>query len=197
MAQRVFTFNSPVEVKETIDMISKVVSVLRGKTVIKDNVIVGKWRSNGYRTLLPHKFTFYVGNDHVRVITRDLSSDCSNIKWEYGCHRGLRIWDDFISTLLQMFPNLDFGLSDGRLHIVSAKLISDGTEQSFYSASFGRDSMMSSLIGFSVGETRKSFSNEVLVTVRYSNGMILEGELSKKSKVYNRILVDLSKLNER
>ena len=184
-------------VSETIDVISKVVSVLRGKTVVKDNVITAKWRSRRYQTFFPHKFTFYVGEDVVRVITQDYSGDYSNIKWEYACYGVLRIWDDFIFTLSQMFSELDFGLYDNRFHIVSAKLLSDGVEQAFYSASYGRESITGSLIGISSGETRTIFSKDVPVIVRYSNGMVLEGNLSKKSKVYNRILVDLSKLDEK
>ena len=196
MAQRVFTFTSPTGVSETIYMISKVVSVLRGKIVVKDNMITAKWRGRGYQTFLPKKFTFYVGEDYVRVITQISAGSYNEIKWEYKCYGDMLIWDDFVFTLLQMFPDIDFGLSDGKMQIVSAKFNSDGIEQNYYSSSFCTEGITGSLIGFSAGETRKSFANNFLVTVRYSNGMILEGNLSKKSKVYNRILVDMSRLSE-
>lgn len=196
MAQRVFTFHSPLGVEETIDSILRVVSVLRGTTVVTGNVITAKWKGRKYQTFFPVKFTFYIGEDSVRVVTKDYSGIFNEIKWEYSGVGSVLVWDDFVLTLTQMFPQLEFGLQEGRFHIVSAKVLSDGVEQSFYSTSVGQRGILGSTVNYSVGETRRVFSDGVLVIVRYSNGMVLEGMLSKKSKVYNRILVDLSKLSE-
>ena len=214
MGQRVYTFKSPVDRGETIDIITKVVTILNGKYKVEGNIVTAKWRSKRYQTFLPVKFTFYVGADVVRVVTSESSCDKDVIKWEYRCVGITRVWDDFVITLTLSCPQYDFGLSSGSFHIVSAKFMTNGIEQQFHSVSFNRPSIGGAVVGgalfgdvgaiigsgrgttYTSGTTTSSFSNSVLVKLRYSNGLILEGELSTKSKVYNRIFVDLSELSE-
>lgn len=190
MTNRVFTFMSPTSSDETADIISKVVARLGGKISVKGNVIVAKLRSNRYLTIFPRKFTFYIGAEAVRVVTTDSAGSYPKIRWEHRCRGTALIWDDFIMALTQMFPQYNFGITAGSIHIVSAKIVSDGTTQLFNSHGVAFGGML-----LSSGEVRTSFSKEVLASVRYSNGMVLDGEISKQSNVYNRIMVDLDRLN--
>lgn len=214
MGQRVYTFKSPVGRGETIDIISSVVKNMLGTFKVEGNVLTAKLRSKRYPTFFSQKFIFYVGTDIVRVVTKESAVSYDNIKWEYRCKGVARIWDDFIIGLSQVYPHYDFELSSGDFHIVSAKFMSDGIEQQFHSTSSHRPSMTGAIIGGALfgdagaiigsgrgktitsGTTKSSFSDSILVKLRYSNGFLLEGELSRKSKVYNRILVDLSELSE-
>lgn len=213
MPQRVFTFHSPVNKDETIDIITKVVSEIRGKTQVDGYVITASWWLNN-TTLFPHKFTFYIGDDMVRVVTGDFTSSYKKIKWEYRSMNVLKLWQEFVRFLTLMYPNLDFGLERGTFHIVAAKIMSDGIEQVFSSASVSRPSIggaimggllfgdVGAIIGGTCGKTHTTgvskgvMSDNVLVTVRYSNGFNLEGTISKKSSVYNKILASLSVLSK-
>ena len=212
MAQRIFTFHSPTDMGETIEMIVKSVTALKGKAKVRDNLVIARWRSKRSRTIFRHKFKFYVGKDMVRVVTGDDSRACRRIKWELKCRSMIHLWDDFVISLSNMFPDLNFELESGRFHIVSAKIMSDGIEQVFSSTSVSTPSIGGALIGGALfggvgaivggsggrtrtsGTTRSAFSDKVLVAVRYSNGMNLEGEVSKRSAVYNKIIVSLSEL---
>lgn len=213
MSQRVFTFYSPADCDKTIDMIVDSVSAIRGKTKVHDNVVIARWRSRRYNTIFRHKFKFFVGNDMVRVVTNDDSRSCRRIKWEMKCRAMIHLWDDFVISLTQMFPNMNFELQSGKFHIVSAKMMSDGIEQVFSSKSVSTPSIAGALVGGALfgavgaivggsggktrtsGSTKAKFSGEILVTARYSNGLNLEGGVYKSSKVYNQILVNLSELS--
>ena len=213
MSQRVFTFYSPVDSEKTIEMIAGAVSAINGKTMVRNNVVTARWRSRRQNTIFPHKFEFFVGKDVVRVVTNDNSSLCRNIKWEMKCRSMIHLWDDFIISLTKMFPDMNFELRSGDFHIVSAKIMSDGIEQVLSSTSVSTPSIGGALVGGALfgavgaivggsggrtrtsGSTRAKFSNETLITARYSNGLNLEGVVYKSSKVYNRIIVNLSELS--
>lgn len=207
MAQRVFTFHSPADVKQTITLIEDVVSHLNGKVKTSGNVIKAQWWANN-TTLFPHKFTFYVGKEMVRVVTSDLNTAWyKTIKWEFGIYNSvLKLWREFIRLLNRRYYKLDFSLESERFYIVSAKIMSDGIEQVTTSTSKTKPSIAGAMVGGALfgdvgaiigsgrsktrttGTTRSVFSDKVLVTVRYSNGLILEGKISKKSQVYNSIV---------
>lgn len=213
MSQRVFTFYSQVEPKETIEIISKVVSELKGKVKIDGNIVTAKWRCYN-TTMFRHKFTFYVGKDVVRVVTGDSSSSYGFIKWEYRLNAVMKVWDGFIKTLSQMYPDMNFELEPGKFHIVSAKLMSDGIEQVYSSTSVSKPSIGGALIGGAlfggvgaiiggsrsktreVGSTSTEFSSVFLIKARYSNGLNLEGEISKTSSIYHKISTGLIETSE-
>jgi hypothetical protein len=209
MVQRVFTFYSQVEPHETIEIISKVVSELKGKVKIDGNVVIAKWRCNN-TTTFRHKFTFYVGKDVVRVVTKDSQELFYNrIKWEFGLNAVLRVWDGFIKTLEQMYTDMNFELESGKFHITSAKLMSNGIEQTYSSVSISKPSIGGALLGgalfggvgaivggsggktHTIGGTSSNFSDTFLVKVRYSNGLNLEGTISKMSDIYHKIVAGL------
>lgn len=209
MAQRVFTFHSPVEPQKTIEIISEVVTKLKGRIKVEGLVATAKWWSKG-ATTLPHKFKFYIGKDIVRVVTGDMNSAYQKIKWEFRCNPVLKLWNVFVKELTHLYPDLSFEISCDEFQIVSAKILSDGIEQTFSSKSVTKPSIGGALLGgalfgdvgaiiggsrtktHTTGTSTSTFSSDVLVRVRYSNGFNLEGTISKKSLVYNSILVGLS-----
>ena len=214
--QRVFTFHSPVEQSKMIEIIGSVVSKLGGKTKVAGNVVTAKWWHKG-TTTFSHKFTFFVGKDVVRVTTGDSQSLYhQTIKWELGLSSAVvKLWNEFVRVLVQMYPSLEFELEQCKPYMMSAKLMSDGVEQVFSSTSVSTPSIGGALLGGALfggvgaivggsrsktrtsGVTRAEVSNTVLVTVRYSNGLNLEGNISRKSDIYNKILVGLCEVTEK
>ena len=207
----VYTFSSPVNTNEMVGIITRVVTAIGGKSRVSGDVVTASWYSRRFMTVLPQKFVFYVGKDMVRVVT-----SCAHgmIAWNAKLGGPVRLWDDFVIALEKTYPKLDFQIKSGDYHIVSAKIMSDGIEQTFVSKSINRPSIggalvgsmlfgdIGALIGASAGTTMTSgrmktvFSQNVLVLVRYSNGLIVEGSISKKSGVYNLILANMSELDE-
>ena len=206
MAQIVFTFRSPIETEETIGMIERAITDLEGKTKRKGNVLVAKWRMSKWHNT--RKFKFYVGANEVRVITDDWRENVS-IKWERKSRGIFATWNAFVELLLQSNPGVDFQLASGDFHIVSAKIMSNGIEQISSSTAKTKPSIGGALVGGAlfggvgaivggshtktktIGSTQNVFSNNLLVVVRYSNGLILEGTVFKDSTVYNNIMVGL------
>ena len=208
-----FTFSSPVNPNEMVQMIAQTVHNIGGIATISDNIVHAKWKSARFRTTFAKRFTFYVGKDMVRV-TSNATLNASYIWWKTEVLGLARLWDDFISRLIETYPNLDFQLQSGAYQIVSAKILSNGIEQTFSSTSTTSPSISRALIGGALfggagavvggsysttqttGSTNTTFTNSVLVAVRYSNGLTMEGEISKKSEVYNQIMVNMSQLTE-
>lgn len=208
MAQRVFSFHSPVDEMETIDIITNVISQLKGKTKVSGNKVTAKWWCKS-ATFFPHKFTFFIGKNIVRVITSDSDDFLTYkfIKMEFGLNNVLKVWDAFVKTLVQMYPDLNFELKPGKFSIVAVKTMSDGVKQVHSSTSVTNPSICGALLGGALfgdvgaiiggsrtttstkGTTTASFSDTVLVTVRYSNGFILDGTISKKSAIYQQVMV--------
>ena len=214
--QRVFTFHSPVEQSKMIEIIGSVVSKFGGKTKVSGSVVTAKWWYKN-TTTFSHKFTFFVGKEVVRVTSKDSQWTYHNtIKWEFGfCSAVVKLWNEFVRVLTQMYPSLDFELEQGKPYMVSAKLMSDGVEQVFSSTSVSKPSIGGALIGGAMfggvgaivggsrsktrtsGSTRTVLSHTILATVRYSNGLNLEGNISRKSDIYNKIQVGLCEVTEK
>ena len=216
MAQRVFTFHSPVESSKMIEIITEVVSALNGKVkVTGSNMITAKWKYKG-QVFTSHKYTFFVGNDVVRVTSDDPNGMYHlTIKWEIGLSSNVvKMWNEFVKALTEMYPTLDFELEQGKPYIVSAKFMSDGVEQVFSSKSVSKPSIGGALIGGALfggvgaiiggsrsttrtsGSTHTSFSSTLAAAVRYSNGLNLEGSISRTSDVYNQIQVGMCEVTE-
>ena len=139
-----------------------------------------------------------------------MNSAYQKIKWEFRCNPVLKLWNVFVKELTHLYPDLSFEISCDEFQIVSAKILSDGIEQTFSSKSVTKPSIGGALLGgalfgdvgaiiggsrtktHTTGTSTSTFSSDVLVRVRYSNGFNLEGTISKKSSVYNSILVGLS-----
>lgn len=213
--QRVFTFYSPVDQKKMIGIITNTITNFGGKVKVSGNIVTAKWSFQGI-TAFRHKFVFYVGKDIVRVTTNDSQKAYYKaIKWEYRLNKVMSIWDGFVIALRNSHANLDFGLEHGKFYMVSAKIMSDGIEQTFSSTSVTNPSIGGALIGGALfggvgaivggsrsktrtsGTTKAKFSNKVLVKARYSNGLNIDGEVSKKSETYNRIMAGLCEVTEK
>lgn len=219
MGQFVFTFYSPVEVKDTFDIIERVVTSMKGKTKrVSDCRINAEWRvqkyhSKQYHTVLPTKCSFYVGKDMVRAVISN-SAEPTVI----GTSRKLVgieiVWNAFIESLITMYPDMDFGMKPGTAMLDAIKMVGNGTEQVFTSTSWNNPSWGGALLGgilfgtpgaivggmggttHTAGRSSTRFSDKVLAKVRYTNGLTFEGEMLKSSSAYNEIMVNMSQWME-
>lgn len=225
MAQVIFTFYSPKEVNETCNIIKDVIKSIGGK-VKKERgyVFEAHWRSSKYITVFPTRFVFYVGKDMVRVVLRkSASSALFGALFDNGTPmittvRGVsgfeRVWNEFIVGLCTKYPNMNFGLVPGKASLDAVKMVGDGVEQVFTSTSWNNPSWGGALVGGllfgstgailggmsgstrTTGKTTARFSNTVLATVRYTNGLTYDGEMTKNSATYNEIIVNMSELSK-
>ena len=217
MGQFIFTFHSPMGIPDTISMIKNVVRYIGGK--IKDerkNIIFAAWRTKSFMTVFPTKCTFYIGEDMVRAVIPAPSGFGGGI---VAMERGKgspyeRVWNEFILGLNRLYPNIDFGIVPGTITLDAVKFVGDKTEQVFTSTSRSTPSLSGALVGgmlfgstgaiiggmnqttVTQGRSTTRFANKLLVTVRYSNGLIFDDEIIKDSYVYNQIIVNMSKLDK-
>lgn len=208
-----YTFNSPVDQIRTCKIIKDVVASIGG--IIKyerGNTIEASWRSPKFKTIFPSRFTFYVGANIVRVTM-------STGVWREIMYERLpggtdEIWHMFVEELLNRYPSIDFGLSLGTVVMSSVKFFGDGTEQVFTSNSRTKPSLGGALVGgllfgstgailggmhtrtFTSGKMTTRFAKTMLVTCRYTDGLVLDGEIYINSPVYNEIIVNMSQLTE-
>jgi hypothetical protein len=170
------------------------------------------YHSKQYHTVFPSKFTFYVGEDIVRVIDSKGMMQMIPLRFKVGGYSA--IWNAFVESLLKVAPDTDFGLRAGDVELVAAQFVGDETEQVFVSTTHHSPSLggavfggllfgtPGAIIGSSYGTSHTSgklstqFSGSVLVKARYSNGLLAEGKLHKNSPAYNEILVNMSRYSE-
>lgn len=222
----VFTFYSPKEVKETCNIIKDVILSINGKIKKeRNNVIEAHWRSSKFITVSPTRFVFYVGDDLVRVlIPPSVPSALFNATFDSGTpmitmNRGMsgleKVWNEFVEGLCTKYPTIDFGLLPGKASLDAIKIVGDGIEQVFTSTSWNRPSWGGAFLGgllfgstgaiiggmsggtMTRGSTMTRFSNKVMATVRYTNGLTYDGEMMKNSPTYNEIIVNMSKWNKK
>lgn len=213
-----YTFYSPMEITETCNMIKDVVISIGGKIKSeRDNVIEAKWRNPKLLTVFPTRFTFYVGKDMVLVNSSPpilFGNGTPMIFTTRGGSRQDWIWDMFIIELQKRYPTIDFGLIPGKAKIDVIKFIGDGLEQVYTSTSWSNPSWGGALLGgmlfgsagaiiggmggttYTKGNTSTRFSNEILASVRYTNGLTYDGMLIKNSSTYNEIIVNMSMLSK-
>jgi hypothetical protein len=191
-------------------MIERTVTEIGGKVKSSPRgTVVAKWvKSFGD---FSGKYTFYIGNGVVRVIHPAVRQELPpRIKYPRRPKYDEKAWGKFVNKLLELYPNGEFGLEIGDLHIISARLLTDGIETVLYSSSSHVPSLGKALLGDALfgtpgaiagaasGKTytrsvmSQRFSDSVLAQVRYSNGLLLEGEIKKKSPVYNTLMVNLT-----
>lgn len=209
----VYSFCTPLNKAETCKAIKAAITAIGGKTSdISQYVIFGKWRSDRYHTVFPKKFTFYIGDGTVRVI-------CGSQKMEFffmrfplrGWHT---IWNRFIESLLKLYPNQDFGLVPGDIELTAVEFLGDASEQIFIATTEHSPSLagaiiggdlfgpIGALIGSSYGTSHTTITSTTkyadceLARGRYSNGLLVEGRISRNSPVYNEILVNMRSLSQ-
>lgn len=219
MGQFIFTFYSPVEVEDTFDIIERVVTSMKGKTKrVSDCRIDAKWRVQKYHskhfyTMFPTKCKFYIGKDMVRAVISN-SAEPTVVVTRRRLAGIEIVWNAFIESLITMYPDMDFGMKPGAAMLDAIKMIGNGTEQVFTSASWNNPSWGGALLGGilfgapgaiiggmggttrTTGSSTTRFSDKVLAKVRYTNGLTFEGEMLKTSSAYNEIMVNMSQLTK-
>ena len=211
----IYTFRSPLGIGETYNVIKATVESIRGKTKeTYPGCIVAKWRtqpfhSKQYHTVFPSKFTFYVGEDIVRV--DDGRGMMQMIPLQFKVNGYPAIWNAFVESLTQTAPDVDFDIRPGNAELVAAQFVGGETEEVFVSNTMHSPSLGGAVLGgllfgtpgaiigssygtsHTTGKLSTQFSGTALVKVRYSNGLLAEGKLQKNSPVYNFILVNMSR----
>ena len=209
----VYSFITPWEVEETRNVIKLTVESMGGKVkAVSPSCVKAKWRtgrqhSKRFFTFFPSKFTFYIGDGVVRVATGN--SNMQRIPMTVRLGKIHIVWNAFIESLMKVAPGVNFGIKPGDAIIVAAQFVGDGTEEVFTSTTRHSPSLGGAAIGgmlfgstgaiigaasgrsYTTGRSSTRFSNKVLTRVRYSNGLISEGLLSKRSPVYQEILVNI------
>lgn len=188
----IYTFNTVVNPEQTAQIICSTIKAIGG-TIIKNqgNIIDAKWRSPKFHTVLPTKFSFVIGQDAVRVM-------CGNGMMEFivvdlGQGKGAAsIWMTFVEKLLILYPDLNFGLRSGEIVLDKIKFLTDGIEQTVRATSVTNDHLFIPDVTYTIAKTQSHFSKTVLVTARYSNGLLAEGHITKGSRDYNIIMANIT-----
>ena len=208
-----FIFRTPWGASETNEAIKSTIASLKGTVKEKSpGCLVAKWKINPDRWEMRYKAKFYVGEDMVRVIIK-ADFEPSRIKRTYHMGKELRFWNTFIEQLLIRHPGVEFGLALGAPTVSEVKLHGDGTKQVFTSTTTNSPSIGGALVGgmlfgtagaiigasggksHTEGYSRTEFSYTVPATVRYTNGLIMEGYLVRDSSLYHEIMVNMSLLS--
>jgi hypothetical protein len=209
-----FTFHTPGGASDTCDAIKTTVAAMNGKIKeVSPGCYKAKWRIHPTRkSEFNYRCRFYVGEDMVRVIIKD-TNEPKSIKKFSRLSRMMKFWNTFVEYLLQQYPDVDFGLTPGVPSVSAVKFYGDGTEQVFTSTTKNSPNIGGALVGgwlfgtagaiiggssgrsYTTGSTRTEFSQTQLATVRYSNGLVLEGDIRKNSPLYHEIMSNLSQLS--
>lgn len=210
-----FTFRTPWGASETSEAIKTTVAAMNGKIKeVSPGYFKAKWKihptsSNEFR----YKSKFYVGEDMVRVIIKE-DIEPTRIKRSYRMSKKFKFWNTFIEHLLARYPGVEFGLTPGEPAVSAVKFHGDGTVQVFTSTTHNSPSIGGALVGgmlfgtagaiigasggksHTVGRSHTAFSETVPATVRYTNGLIMEGYLIRSSSLYHEIMVNMSQLSD-
>jgi hypothetical protein len=214
----VYTFCTPWDRDATCNVIKATVESMRGKAkVVSPGCIKAKWRtqsyhSKRYHTVLPSKFTFFVGDGVVRVVNGKGTMQMLEMG-PFKVAGYAAIWNAFIESLLKTAPGVDFGIRPGDSELVEVQFFGDGIEEVFVSTTRHSPSLGGAVLGgmlfgtagaiigssagtsYTTGKSSTRFSNEVLARGRYSDGLIAEAVISKNSHLYNEIMVNMSRLS--
>ena len=209
------TFHTPWRAGETIEAIEKTVTSLGGKVKLKSpGCLVCKWRIHPEHKLeFRYKSTFYVGQDMVRVIIKE-DIEPTSIKRTFRMTKKLKYWNTFIEQLHVLYPDVEFGLTPGKPMVAAVRFHGDGTMQVFTSTTHNSPSIGGAVIGgllfgtagaligasggksSTEGYSQVEFSHSIPTTVRYTNGLVIEGSLRRNSPLYHEIMVNMSQLND-
>ena len=210
-----FTFRTPWGARETSEAIRDTVVSLNGKVKeISPGCFEGKWRIHPDNwTEFFFKGRFYVGEDMVRVIIKE-DVEPVKIKQSYRMSKKMKFWNTFVEQLLARYPGVEFGITPGEPTVSGVRLHGDGTVQVFTSTTSNSPNIGGAILGGLIfgaagavigassggshteGYSKLGFSHSILATVRYTNGLILEGNLVRNSPVYHEIMSNMSQLSD-
>ncbi len=211
----VYTFHTPWGAADTAEAVKITVESMNGKIKeVSPGCFKAKWRIHPNRkSEFKYSCKFYVGKDMVRAIVKD-SNGPTRIKRFRRLSRMMKYWNTFIEYLLLQYPDVEFGLRPGVPEVSAVKFYGDGTEQVFTSTTKSSPNIGGAIVGgllfgtpgaiiggtngrsYTEGSSRLQFSYSMLAKVRYTNGLVLEGNISKNSSLYNEIMSNLSQLSE-
>ena len=209
-----FTFRTPWGARETSEAIKNTITSLNGKVKEKyPGCLDGKWGIEAGMWSMSRRGKFYVGEDMVRVIIK-ADVEPFMIKRTYRMGKELRFWNRFIEQLLARYPGVEFGIAPGEPTVSGVRLHGDGTVQVFTSTTSNSPNIGGAILGGLIfgaagavigassgsshteGYSKLGFSHSILATVRYTNGLIIEGNLVRNSPVYHEIMSNMSQLSD-
>lgn len=200
----IYCFDSPFSTKETINIICSAFPSV-GKVGFSDSVkgyVLCQYKVSAFRKL---KVEFFVErsntNCKVRAVFHGEVIERAKDKW----------WDNYLSAMFRISPNVDFGVSLANNHpLVCGVLFLGGeTEQVFSSHTTGGSSLIGFLVGGTLfgdagavvgglsgtqhtyGKSREKFADTQLMRIIYNNGRIWEGAVKKNSSMYQEIMVNM------
>lgn len=120
-------------------------------------------------------------------------------------------WDYFLQTMFSLAPNKDFGVSlaNKQPYLLAVKFLGSDRTSVTNSSTTGGTSLLGFLAGdalfgtagaivggmsgtkHSTFKTKEQFSKSQLVRIIYNNGRMFEGEVGKKSQLYNYIMAEV------
>lgn len=203
-SQTTYCFISPFSTEQTIHNISVAFECV-GKVKKTDSV-------RGYMLCMYHigplnniKVEFFVerNNEKCNVRACFWGDVITSVKDKF--------WDNFLKVLFTIYPDIDFGISlaNKNAYIVGVLYLGDDTHQVHTSRTTGGTSILGFLTGGAlfgaagaivggtsgkqrtVGHSYEQFSQSQLARVIYNNGRLWEGYISKGSKLYNEIMVNM------
>lgn len=193
-----YCFLIPFPTDEALNIIYSALALIGKTTQVDPNhgVINGNIRISSRKE---KSVSFYVEKSKKSCKVRACFQFSANDDW----------WDLFLNTLIELNPNVDFGVSlaCGDPVVVGVLDLSETTQEISYVKTKGKPSLCGFLIGGalfgeagaivgglsgnhqSVTAARTVYSNELLVRIIYSNGRLWEGNVLKGSQLYNEIML--------
>lgn len=195
-----YCFLSPFSTSDTVEAISTAMTVV-GRVKGKDSghgIIRTMFRVSRKDN---YPVDFYVERNDSECKVRACFTQTANDDW----------WDLFLHTLFEQNPGVDFGvkMALGDPLVAGVLNLSGDTREVSYSHTSGGTSLGGFLLGGAlfgdagaivgglsgkqktVTDSRKIFSNKLLVRIIYTNGRLWEGTVIKGSPLYNEIMVNM------
>lgn len=201
-----YCFASPLNTQDTARAVINAFLQIGGevKQCSENNgYIQGVYRINTKRTLSqPQEVEFFISHGDKLCKVRSFFKKCANDD----------VFDQFLTALFSQFPDTDFGVSlaNGFPYVMGVLYLGVDTEQVQISHTKKNTSIIGFLLGGAlfgdagaivggmsgkqrtVGNTYTQFSNSQLARIIYNNGRLWEGTITKGSKLYNEIMVNLN-----
>lgn len=103
-------------------------------------------------------------------------------------------WEQFVVAITSNYPNYDFKLLPGDLHITEIVYLSDGIKEMFVSTIFvNPNGGVFRPNAVSAGAVSTYQTNKLDIIVRYSNGYLDTGYVKRYGKTHAELLVKLNK----
>ena len=208
----IYSFFTPLDKVETCAAIKTAIAAIGGTIKeISPFTFSGKWRAKQQSTVFPQKYTFYVDEGTVRAIW-GAETPIAFLNTGFVPRGPQAVWNCLIESLLHLYPQYDFGLVPGNVELVAIEFLGDAAEEVLIAKTTHTPSLagaivggelfgpVGAIIGSSYGTSRTTITSKVkyadcvLARGRFSNGLLAQGRISKKSRVYREILEKMDQL---